>query len=82
MQLVIEAIVDDDSTEADGDGRWPFGYFVELLILDMFDSGKCFAGKPTLLFWEFGRFFWMASLQCLILSLGQFGRFAMAALWH
>ncbi|CAM6099985.1 unnamed protein product [Calypogeia fissa] len=37
-KLVMEAAVDEDSNEADGDGRWPFGYFVELLILDMFDS--------------------------------------------
>lgn len=30
-------VMDDESFEHDGDGRWPFHSFVEQLILDMFD---------------------------------------------
>ncbi|KAG6551134.1 hypothetical protein Mapa_007369 [Marchantia paleacea] len=37
-KLVMEAVLDDDSPEPEGDGRWPFGHFVELLIHDMFDT--------------------------------------------
>ncbi|KAL3681420.1 hypothetical protein R1sor_024376 [Riccia sorocarpa] len=37
-KLVMEAVLDDDSPEPDGDGRWPFAYFVDLLLHDMFDS--------------------------------------------
>lgn len=37
LQVVNDAIVDEDNIEPDGDGSWPFQHFVEQLILDMFD---------------------------------------------
>ncbi|TYH92599.1 hypothetical protein ES332_A13G193200v1 [Gossypium tomentosum] len=33
----FDAVTDEDSSDHDGDGRWPFRSFVEQLILDMFD---------------------------------------------
>ncbi|PPD71072.1 hypothetical protein GOBAR_DD32050 [Gossypium barbadense] len=33
----FDAVTDEDSSDHDGDGRWPFHSFVEQLILDMFD---------------------------------------------
>ncbi|KAK8545550.1 hypothetical protein V6N13_066828 [Hibiscus sabdariffa] len=33
----FDAVTDDDNSDHDGDGRWPFRSFVEQLILDMFD---------------------------------------------
>lgn len=40
MQLFSEPILDEDSFENDGEGGWPFHYFFEQLIIDMFDPGK------------------------------------------
>ncbi|KAJ7534695.1 hypothetical protein O6H91_13G105700 [Diphasiastrum complanatum] len=37
-KFIMESVVDEDSPDCDGDGRWPFGYFVDLLIHDMFDT--------------------------------------------
>lgn len=36
----MEVNHDEDGFEHDGDGLWPFGTFVEQLIVDMFDPGK------------------------------------------
>ncbi|KAK3004171.1 hypothetical protein RJ639_019909 [Escallonia herrerae] len=36
-KLPTDAVSDEDSSEHDGDGAWPFQSFVEQLILDMFD---------------------------------------------
>ncbi|KAK6243614.1 hypothetical protein QUC31_010023 [Theobroma cacao] len=33
----FDAVTDEDSSDHDGDGRWPFRSFVEQLIVDMFD---------------------------------------------
>ncbi|XVF56738.1 hypothetical protein PTKIN_Ptkin06aG0144500 [Pterospermum kingtungense] len=33
----FDTVADEDSSDHDGDGRWPFRSFVEQLILDMFD---------------------------------------------
>ncbi|KAE8721381.1 TATA-binding protein-associated factor BTAF1 [Hibiscus syriacus] len=33
----FDAFTDDENSDLDGDGRWPFRSFVEQLILDMFD---------------------------------------------
>ncbi|XVF30655.1 hypothetical protein REPUB_Repub16aG0077100 [Reevesia pubescens] len=33
----FDAVIDEDSSDHDGDGQWPFRSFVEQLILDMFD---------------------------------------------
>ncbi|KAL9268825.1 TATA-binding protein-associated factor BTAF1-like protein, partial [Drosera capensis] len=38
----VDAATDDDSSEHDMDGRWPFHDFVEQLLVDMFDPGECF----------------------------------------
>lgn len=40
---------DEDGFEHDGDGQWPFSTFVEQLIIDMFDPGKCFTPFITFL---------------------------------
>ncbi|XP_022718724.1 TATA-binding protein-associated factor BTAF1-like isoform X2 [Durio zibethinus] len=34
----LDAVIDEDGSDHDGDGQWPFRSFVEQLILDMFDS--------------------------------------------
>ncbi|OVA11083.1 SNF2-related [Macleaya cordata] len=36
-KVFTDAVLDEDSLECDGDGRWPFQNFIEQLILDMFD---------------------------------------------
>ncbi|KAK2978057.1 hypothetical protein RJ640_015695 [Escallonia rubra] len=36
-KLPTDTVSDEDSSEHDGDGAWPFQSFVEQLILDMFD---------------------------------------------
>ncbi|XP_058072193.1 TATA-binding protein-associated factor BTAF1 [Magnolia sinica] len=36
-KVLTDAFVDEESSEHDGNGRWPFRHFVEQLIHDMFD---------------------------------------------
>lgn len=40
MQQLTDTMSDDESSENDGDGGWPFRSFVEQLLIDMFDPGK------------------------------------------
>ena len=42
MQQLTDVISDEESFEIDGDGGWPFQTFVEQLLVDMFDPGKCY----------------------------------------
>lgn len=39
MQILMEAVLDEDIVGQSCDGRWPFSNFVEQLMHDMFDSG-------------------------------------------
>jgi hypothetical protein len=39
LQIMIEAVLDEDTVAQSGEGHWPFGPFVEQLMHDMFDPG-------------------------------------------
>ncbi|XP_010255080.1 PREDICTED: TATA-binding protein-associated factor BTAF1 isoform X2 [Nelumbo nucifera] len=36
-KIFVDAVMEEDGFESEGDGRWPFQSFVEQLIVDMFD---------------------------------------------
>lgn len=40
MQMFPDSIPDEESSEHEKDGTWPFHNIVEQLILDIFDPGK------------------------------------------
>ena len=39
IQIMMEAVLNEDTVVQSGEGHWPFGPFVEQLMHDMFDPG-------------------------------------------
>lgn len=75
--IQADAVLDEDSSEHEGDGLWPFRSFVEQLILDMFDPGKF-----SMHLVRFRTFFsGFHPIDNPVNIYFQFGRFAMGSLW-
>lgn len=76
--IQADAVLDEDSSEHEGDGLWPFRSFVEQLILDMFDPGKL-----SMHLVRFRTFFLVLHPidSPMIFFCPQFGRFATGVLW-
>lgn len=41
LQDLADTILDEDSSEHDQNGRWPFHHYVEQLVHDIFDPSNC-----------------------------------------
>ncbi|RRT74286.1 hypothetical protein B296_00021135 [Ensete ventricosum] len=41
LQDLADTILDEDGSEHDQNGRWPFHHFVEQLVHDIFDPSNC-----------------------------------------